>query len=91
MTKSPFRSVIIAAYLGDSVLKDACLKTASSMRKWPFRSLIIAVYLGDIIVLKDAHYPTWYRRHFGGVTFGDQNTVDKRRKKRPFSKVPLFT
>ena len=90
MTKSPIRSLIIAAYFGDIVLKDACLKTASIMTKSPFRSVIIAAYLGDS-VLKDARYPTWHRRHFGGVTFGDQNTVDKRRKKRPFSKVPFFT
>ena len=83
MTKSPIRSLIIAAYFGDIVLKDACLKT-------DFGASIIAAYFGDS-VLKDARYPTWHRRHFGGVTFGDQNTVDKRRKKRPFSKVSIFT
>ena len=69
--------------------KAACLKTASIMAKTPFRSLIIAAYYGDVVP-KDAHYPTWHRRSFGGVTFGDQNTVHNRRKKMPFSKVPFF-
>ena len=54
-----------------------------------FWSLRIAAYYGDIVTI-DGRYPTWQKRHFGGVTLGHRNTVHNRRKKRPFSKVPFF-
>ena len=79
MMKSRNRSLTIATYFGDVVLKGPCLKTASIMTKASFWSFIIAAYYGYIAPKSD-HYPTWHKRQIGGVTFGDQNTLHNRRK-----------